>query len=609
MEGMRSVSVDRHRSLTVFVVCLLLLSVLAGCSGIGSSVQATPTPTPKPVNPFQPTALPINIPQAALSSPVVGTLPGDKVLHIRISLKIDPNLLKQAQNGNGISSSSSSSNSGLQGIAKKFGISDKDYEAIRKFFSTQHIAISLSKLHTQISLNEKVSVLSKVLHTKFVIHNYNGRQFYAPDTQQPPMVPHLLVNYIDSVSGLDNYSATPIHSILQSSALKKSTKHATMLLNESSLTGTQHAAADCQAQDNTLLPLDVAHAYGFDQLWNQGWTGQNMSINLVEIDGSYQNDIQNYLDCIQFKGHINPINVDGAPQDAEGESTLDIQMVAGLARSATINVYQTDGNTDNVWVNVNDMLQQIINDNANNAHGSTVSISLGAAEGEISTQDMQMIDDSIKQLTSVEHMTVFIASGDCGAFTDRVYGDRSVSFPASDPNAVAVGGTILQVNQNQHRANEIVWSDGTNTRTCKNNWGSGGGLSDVFQAPAWQGQAVHNQYSNGNRQLPDISAAAYGLAVYFQGQWGAVGGTSAAAPIWATALTLINQGTIAQKGKYAYSPNIFYEIAQNKAGQPYYDVTRGDNLYYHATAGWDYATGWGTPNLVDFYHSLVQLMG
>ena len=41
-----------------------------------------------------------------------------------------------------------------------------------------------------------------------------------------------------------------------------------------------------------------------------------------------------------------------------------------------------------------------------------------------------------------------------------------------------------------------------------------------------------------------------------------------------------------EKGQYAYSPQVFYEVAQKKTGQPYYDVTRGDNLYYHATPGW-----------------------
>jgi hypothetical protein len=59
---------------------------------------------------------------------------------------------------------------------------------------------------------------------------------------------------------------------------------------------------------------------------------------------------------------------------------------------------------------------------------------------------------------------------------------------------------------------------------------------------------------------------------------------------------------IKQIGKYAYSPSMFY-LAANKNGgmHPFYDVTRGDNLYYTATTGWDYTTGLGTPNLADFY--------
>ncbi len=44
-----------------------------------------------------------------------------------------------------------------------------------------------------------------------------------------------------------------------------------------------------------------------------------MTINLVETDGSYQDDIQNYLSCVNFKGHLSFINIDGSPSDAEGE--------------------------------------------------------------------------------------------------------------------------------------------------------------------------------------------------------------------------------------------------------------------------------------------------
>ena len=168
-----------------------------------------------------------------------------------------------------------------------------------------------------------------------------------------------------------------------------------------------------------------------------------MTINLVETDGSYQDDIQNYLSCIDFKGHLSFVNVDGGPSDAEGESTLDIQMAAGLAPAASIVVYQTDGNAgDDPWTQVNDELQHIIDDNTNNANaGSVVSISLGIDEGDISSDDVRALDSSLQQLTKVEHMTVFVASGDCAAFADETFGDLSVSYPASDPWAVAVGGT------------------------------------------------------------------------------------------------------------------------------------------------------------------------
>jgi kumamolisin len=236
-----------------------------------------------------------------------------------------------------------------------------------------------------------------------------------------------------------------------------------------------------------------------------------------------------------------------------------------------------------------------------------VSISLGQAETEMSQNDMQAIDSSLQQLTKVEHMTVFIASGDCGAFTTRQYGDLSVAYPASDPNAVAVGGTILQVNANRGRVNEIVWSDGSKRSKCTNQWGSGGGNSVVFPRPGWQdGSGVNNQYADNHRQVPDVAAAAYSLAVYFQGQWGSVGGTSAASPIWATAMALINQELMQKKQTFVYSPQIFYQVAQHSSGaNPYFDVTKGNNLYYSATPGWDYATGLGTPNLPTFY-TVVQ---
>lgn len=558
---------------------LLLLLPLAGC-GAPTALQFS--------------TLNLGIPADAMNSPIVGPLPGTRKLPVRITFKIDPNVLKQASQ----QKIQPGQPSHLENLANKLGISDATYQKIKDFFNPAGISLKLSKLRTHLAIDAKASTFAKLLQTNFVVHTYNGRKFYAPDAKKPPQLPKFLADSIDAITGLDDYSAAPIHDL--SGEVKQLHTMNTQ----------QHAAADCSPVQNTLLPRDVAHAYGYDQLWQKGWNGENMTVNLVEIDGFYANDVRNYLSCINFKGNLSVNNVDGQPTDALGETTLDIQMVAGLARSINIVDYQTDGNTNgDVWVQVNDELQAILNDNTNNASaGSVVSISLGTAERDISPEDMRAIDSSLQQLTQVEHMTVFSASGDCGAFTDRMFRSLSVSFPASDPWSTAVGGTVLSVDTDQNRAHEFVWSDGSNPNKCDNQWGSGGGNSVVFSRPSWQSATgVDNQYAQGRRQLPDIAAAAFALAVYYQGQWGSVGGTSAAAPIWAAGLALVNEGAIQQIHKYEYAPGLFYLVANRSNGmQPFFDVTSGNNLYYPATPGWDFSTGLGTPNLADFYQALTK---
>ncbi len=556
--------------------------VLAGVMGLLLAIPMASCGAPAPL---QFTTVDLHLPAQALKAPVVGPLPDTTPMRVGITFKVSQSVLdhfakQKIQPGRP---------SGLEQFASQIGIDDATYQKIKDFFNLGGIGLQLSKLRTHLTITAKAKTFARLLQTNFVTHKLNNRTFFAP--AKPPKLPKFLVDAIAAITGLDNYSAPPqTGQFSQQLQPQRSQRRPTQ---------------DCNALNQTLLPKDVAHAYGYDQLWNRGWHGENMTVNLVEIDGFDSNDIQNYFDCINFQGKFNATDIDGTPTRSLGESTLDIEMVAGLARSVNINDYETDGNANyDTWTQVDDILQQIINDNTNNASaGSVVSLSLGTAESDITQNDRVAIDKSIQILTQVEHMTVFVASGDCAAFTGGVYRSLSVSFPASDPWATSVGGTYLSINGNQNRANEAAWSDGSNLRTCKNQWGSGGGLSEVFGRPNWQNApGVNNQYSRGSRQIPDIAAAAYALAVYYNGQWGAVGGTSAAAPIWAAGIALVNEGLMKQIGKYAYSPSMFYLAANRNGGMhPFYDVTRGNNLYYPATTGWDYTSGLGTPNLADFY--------
>ena len=130
-------------------------------------------------------------------------------------------------------------------------------------------------------------------------------------------------------------------------------------------------------------------------------------------------------------------------------------------------------------------------------------------------------------------------------------------------------------------------------------------MSVVFKRPAWQaGQGVSNQYSNGMREIPDVSAIADGNTgwdTFEAGAWGMTGGTSAAAPLWAALGALIDE-VLAQRhlGEIGFANPALYDFGQTLGDispPAFHPVTEGTNLFYPATSpGWNYGTGWGTPN-------------
>jgi kumamolisin len=476
----------------------------------------------------------------------------------------------------------------LESQANKIGITDEQYAQVKSFLDTHNVTVQLDKLHTSVEVDGATSAMGTIFQTTFVNHKYQNREFYAPKT--PPRIPSQLASLIVSVTGLDSYSA-PVK--------PRSFAHHNL--------PTASNAANCNIPSGADTSTDVGHAYGYDQLRSKGFQGQNMTINLVEIDGFFPSDVNNYAECVGYKGKISVKTIGPAPDPnkAVGETTLDIEMIEGLAPLVNIVDYQTG---DASFNSLSQVLRQVINDNTKTGAGNVVSMSLGAAENALTLNTLKGIDQQLDVLTNVEHMTVFVSSGDCAAYSDEVFGSLSVDFFASDPNVVAVGGTDLATNGQHSRVQEVAWfDDQPDQNQCRNTWGSGGGNSNYFQLPDWQtGNGVKNEDSRGFRQVPDIAAVATNLPIYLEGQWTDSGGTSAASPIWATGMILVNQALIHNYQKYAHGPRLFYYIA-NSAGsyKPYFDVTAGNNGF-EAGQGWDFVTGLGSPNLVDFYNVLAE---
>lgn len=573
------------------VLGVFLLLFLCSCGG--SSPVVTPTPTPVHIA-FTP--LNLGLPASALNSPVVGPLPDNTQLHVHVAFKLNQQLLnklnqQKVQTGKGQS---------LDKVANQLGISEATFQQIKKIYGIDDAIVTINSLHTDLTIDAKAATFAKLLHTTFVIHKLNGRTFYAPAT--PPMIPTFVAPYITSVIGLDDYSLPP-HPQLSMTPMLSQKTHGT--------------AANCNSDPQALTTTGIAYAYGYERFWKTGWYGQHMTINLPELGTVNTRDIQNYFACFRSINNVKLVNVDSPPMftggDNDGEATLDLEMAAGMAPAANIVMYQSDGNAgDDVWVRMNDELQQIIKDNVHNTgNGSIVSISYGTAETQITQGDALAIDHSLQILTQAEHMTVFVSSGDCGAYADRTFGDLGVSYPASSIYATAVGGTELAINPNTGaRVQEIAWSDGSNTSQCTNQWGTGGGNSATFKQPSYQSApGVKNQFSQGMRQVPDISAVAYNIALYFNGQWYIAEGTSAASPIWAAGMALVNQGTIQLAHTFFVGTALFYAVDTSNTGNlhPLFDITQGDNLYYKAGRGWNYPTGLGSPNLVDFFRFLLKV--
>jgi kumamolisin len=184
---------------------------------------------------------------------------------------------------------------------------------------------------------------------------------------------------------------------------------------------------------------------------------------------------------------------------------------------------------------------------------------------------------------------VFAASGDGLATDGESDGKAHVDFPASSPWVVGCGGTRLEVS-GASLTGETVWNS--------NGGGTGGGISALFAPPAYQSTVQLPPSANPGaapgRGVPDVASDAdpnSGYQIVVGGQTQAIGGTSAAAPLWAGLFALVNEAA----GKPVGQPHA--TLYANPSA--FNDVVSGNNksngIGYTAGPGWDACTGLGTP--------------
>ncbi len=454
------------------------------------------------------------------------------------------------------------------------------------------------------------------------INNYqgaDGRHFFANASLLS--LPSSIAPLVASVTGLDNvvqYRRVPL-------------LHGQAKLN---LTSSPAAITCPQAGSTTMptayVPSQIATAYDFNKLYGSGVLGEGQTVGLLELDGFSPNDIAIYTSCFGGKNtQIQTIPIDGYNGGAganAAEVELDMEMVLGLVpRLAALRVYEASSSSLAAY---NDAWARIISDRTSVVSTSWVFCEEGAGvANEIQQENIFF------QAAAVQGQTILAASGDLGAtacYNPQTGANTSpaVDDPASQPYVTGVGGTTLHLNADNSYQSEQVWND----RAIKNG-ASGGGVSQVWLMPSWQqGPGVANAYSTGYREVPDVAINAdpqTGYDVYCSvggcagSGWQVIGGTSAAAPVWAAMVALANESALNANGyNLGFLNPSLYAISHGVAGTSYansfHDVVPvaggvnnndyvGSGGTYPDASMYDLTTGLGSFSALSLTQNLITL--
>jgi subtilase family serine protease len=446
-------------------------------------------------------------------------------------------------------------------FAARFGPTEADYQALAAFFEANGLSVSGTHANrTILDVSGTVADIDSTFHVHMTYWNHRTRgTFFAPDRE--PSV-DAGVTILD-ISGLDNF-VVPRPMDFKSRPL---TAGAIPLTTGSGPSGL-FTGGDFRAAYAPAVTLN----------------GAGQSVGLFELDGFYPADVaanftQAGLPAVPTKTVLLD-GFNGAPGSGSIEVTLDIMMAAYMAPGVTdIIVYE--------GTNPNDVLNRMATDNL----ASQLSSSWGWSPTNASTEQI------FKQMVA-QGQSLFQASGDSGAYTG------GIMPPADDPNLTVVGGTSLTTaGPGGAWESETTWPE------------SGGGVSTTWPIPSYQQPAAMTAAggSGSMRNIPDVSLLA-DIQIFLicnNGQWIEVGGTSAAAPLWAGFLALANQQAAASNNsRVGFLNPLIYPIG---AGANYdsdlHDITTGNDGGFNALVGYDLATGWGTPNGQPLINSLTGATG
>ncbi|MDE2141633.1 MAG: fibronectin type III domain-containing protein [Elusimicrobia bacterium] len=517
-----------------------------------------------------------HVPAQVLTATALGPAPDDEPVKLSLVVRLDQHQLDQAlAEIYGPAAPARRHYLSSAEFVQRFGLINKR-QKLKDFAQSNGLAVDSSEDRPE-SLVVKVSGRSDAVERAFGIrlNHYrlaDGQIVRGPASE--PSVPDSLAPYLGAVMGLSN-----IHGLLQ--------PHLTFPSHPAAASGSRPGTLTGSGPGGGLSPSDIKTAYGLSGALDG--TGQTAA--LFELDGYAPSDIALYESQFGLpNASLTFIGVNGAANTLSGgnsdiEVALDIELMLALApKISRILVYVAH----NTLLDSVDLYARIAADNL----APVISSSWGLYESGAGSSIMNA-ENTIFQQMALQGQTLYVAAGDSGSKGDG--STISVDDPASQPYATGVGGTSLSGTLSPLSITETVWNTGAN--------GGGGGVSSQWTIPSYQ-VGVPGKYSTTSRNVPDVSLNADpNSSPYSMCEGGScallVGGTSAAAPLWASLTALMNQERAAAGlGSFGFGNPTFYAMGMGASyGTLFNDITVGNNGtpgFYDAGTGYDDATGWGS---------------
>jgi subtilase family serine protease len=471
-------------------------------------------------------------------------------------------------------------------------------------------------------------------------------QLYPTTT---PVLPAALAGVIDRVHGavvVDRGGVEPPTSSPVSSTASATSSPATITGGggTANRTGTPSGCAAGTAgfvEDGVTLgltPSQYLQAYGIDDLHALGLRGEGTRVAVVD-DSTYEPGwLETFRACFGLSD-ATPItpHLIGSPGTSEaGETILDLSVLSTVAPAVDrFDVFMVDlspspdiidfpGGMIGMFTSPLDATQ------TGGEAPDVISASFGACEGlgfdfRGKTAAVSIMED-VLATAAAAGITYVVSTGDSGssgclhqfggepallAYPELTV--ASVEYPSSSKFVTAVGGTNLTLDAANDIVSTGVWND--RTYGIDELYAGTGGTSTMVERPWYQDRIGDwGPTSPTGRTVPDVASFADTFPGYLivgptpttpapvpdPGFWQPVGGTSAATPLTAGMVLLLDQlATRTSQPRLGFLNPLLYQLGR-AGSSSLLDITIGDDDVASvgccsATAGYDLATGWGSP--------------